>query len=124
MSKNYRQLKLANGEEMIADVLQWANDDDASIVIRSALRIAMTVCCEDMNHLLTVNADQVVGETNPSKLLLKQYIVTVTEYQKSYEEENDTEEDISDLDVAELSAMFDSDNSNTVISLFPKNKMH
>ena len=139
MSKNYRQLKLANGEEMIADVLQWANDDDASIVIRSALRIAMTerqdgmrlyalrpwmVCCEDMNHLLTVNADQVVGETNPSKLLLKQYIVTVTEYQKSYEEENNNEEDISDLDVAELSAMFDSDNSNTVISLFPKKTMH
>ena len=137
MSNNYRQLKLANGEELIADVLQWANDEDASIVIRSALKIVMTerddgvrlyglrpwmVYCEDMNHLLTVNADQIVGETTPSNPLLSQYTLTVAEFIKSYDEEQQDQEE--DIDPVKLSAILDSDGGSKVISLFPKNKMH
>jgi hypothetical protein len=140
LSNNYRQLKLSNGEELIADVLQWANDEDASIVIRSALKIVMTerqdgarlyalrpwmICCEDMDHLLTINADQIIGETTPSTQLLTQYKLTVSDYVTSYEEDNkslDQSEDLDDL--VNLAAMFDSDGSGKVISLFPKNKMH
>jgi hypothetical protein len=140
LSNNYRQLKLSNGEELIADVLQWANDEDASIVIRSALKIVMTerqdgarlyalrpwmICCEDMDHLLTINADQIIGETMPSTQLLTQYKLTVSDYVTSYEEDNkslDQSEDLDDL--VNLAAMFDSDGSGKVISLFPKNKMH
>lgn len=134
MSNNYRQLKLTNGEEMIADVLEWANDEDASIIIRSALKIVMTerddgirlyalrpwmVYCEDMNHLLTVNADQIIGETTPSEPLLKQYTLTVSEFAKAYEKEE--KEQIDDID---LLAMFDSDGDGKVVSLFSKDKMH
>ena len=137
MSNNYRQLKLANGEELIADVLQWANDEDASIVIRSALKIVMTerddgvrlyglrpwmVYCEDMNHLLTVNADQIVGETTPSNPLLSQYTLTVAEFIKSYDEEQQDQEE--DIDTIKLSTKLDSDGGSNVLSLFPKNKMH
>ena len=133
MSNNYRQLKLATGEEVIADVLQWANDEDASIVIRAALKIVMSerqdgirlyalrpwmICCEDMDHLLTVNADQIVGETTPAEQLLKQYIATITEYAAVHQE------DVEDFDAEELSTMLDSANSDKIISLFPKNKMH
>lgn len=133
LSNNYRQLKLATGEEVIADVLQWANDEDASIVIRAALKIVMSerhdgirlyalrpwmICCEDMDHLLTVNADQIVGETTPAEQLLKQYIATITEYAAVHQE------DVEDFDAEELSTMLDSANSDKIISLFPKNKMH
>jgi|TARA_B110000908_G_C10030630_1_gene347225 hypothetical protein len=136
LSINYRQLKLANGEELIADVIQWANDEDASIVIRSALKLVMTerddgirlyalrpwmIYCEDMNHLLTINADQIVGETIPSNPLLSQYTLTVAEFIKSHDEEHKDEEDI---DVTKLSTMLDSDGSSNVLSLFPNNTMH
>jgi len=140
LSNNYRQLKLSNGEEVIADVLQWANDDDASIVIRSALKLVMTerqdgarlyalrpwmICCEDMDHLLTINADQIIGETMPSTQLLTQYKLTVSDYVTSYEEDNKSVDQSEDLDdLVNLAAMFDSDGSGKVISLFPKNKMH
>lgn len=140
LSNNYRQLKLSNGEEVIADVLQWANDDDASIVIRSALKLVMTerqdgarlyalrpwmICCEDMDHLLTINADQIIGETMPSTQLLTQYKLTVSDYVTSYEEDNKSLDQSDDLDdLVDLAAMFDSDGSGKVISLFPKNKMH
>lgn len=135
--KNVRQLKLASGEEMIADVLEWANEEDASIVIRSALKIVMTekndgtrlyalrpwmIYCEDMNHLLTVNADQIVGETTPSSPLMKQYTFTVQEYLSNYEE---VELSIVESTNAELlDALTDSDGGGKVVSLFPKNKMH
>ena len=80
------------------------------------------VYCEDMNHLLTVNADQIVGETTPSNPLLSQYTLTVAEFIKSYDEEQQDQEE--DIDPVKLSAILDSDGGSKIISLFPKNKMH
>ena len=79
------------------------------------------IYCEDMNHLLTINADQIVGETIPSNPLLSQYTLTVAEFIKSHDEEHKDEEDI---DVTKLSTMLDSDGSSNVLSLFPNNTMH
>ena len=130
---NFRQLKLASGEELIAEILEWAGDDDPTIIIRSALKIVCSenadgfryysmrpwmVYCEDMKQLLTINSDTVIGETTPSDVLMKQYAVTVSEYVKSFKEQ-ELERGDSDTQ-STLQQMFNlaDDSDGNIIKLF------
>ena len=39
LKSDYRQFKLANGEEILCEVMQWGDEDVAAIVVRKALKI-------------------------------------------------------------------------------------
>ena len=39
MKPTFRQFKLTNSDEIICEIVQWDNEEDASIVIRGALRL-------------------------------------------------------------------------------------
>jgi hypothetical protein len=143
---NFRQLKLSNGEELIAEVLEWAADDDPTIVIRAALGIISTeredgfryysmrpwmIYCEDMNKLLTINADTIIGETEPADILLKQYAITVSEYVESYtkqEIEDDKAKEPSTTTLEEALDLEMGDSDGNVVKLFSvsdsRKKMH
>lgn len=84
---NLRQFKLTNGDEIVADIVEVAEEGD--LVIRSVLKIFQA---EDMNNgiryysfkpwlsfqdelneITVLNIGHVIGETAPSEELLKHY---------------------------------------------------
>lgn len=136
---NYRQLKLGSGEEIICEIIQYADEENAAMIIRAALKILASerpdgfryyalrpwmIYCEDMNQLLSVNSDQLIGETIPSKELQKQYEMTVREYiaNTDKKEKSDIEKaskQASDEMIQKLLDDINTDSDGNVIRLFP-----
>lgn len=146
-SRNFRQLKLSNCEEIVAEIIQWDNESDAAIIVRAAFKILAAeapdgyryfgfrpwmMYCEDPEHLMTINSDQVIGECYPAANLLEQYLKTVQNYTRMTEERLKAEaeaEAIKSVDVTE--EMFDQifnsnfeDSDGKVVSIFSRNKLH
>jgi hypothetical protein len=93
-------MKLVSGEEVIAEIIQYADEENAAMIVRAVLKVIASeradgfryyalrpwmIYAEDMNELLTINSDQVVGEMHPSTEIMKQYVMTVQEYVKNTE---------------------------------------
>jgi len=93
MKPTFRQFKLTNSDEIICEIVQWDNEEDASIVIRGALRL---ITMEDYEKgirlfafrpwmgfadnpetLQTLNAAHIIAELNPSKLITQHYTNTL-----------------------------------------------
>lgn len=137
---NYRQLKLGSGEEIICEIIQYADEENAAMIIRAALKILASerpdgfryyalrpwmIYCEDMNQLLSVNSDQLIGETMPSEELLKQYKMTVREYIANTEKKEKSDiqkasEQASDEMIQKLLDDINRDSDGNVIRLFPQ----
>lgn len=96
-----KQFKLTNDEEIICEVLQWDDPDNAGMVVRGAMRI---ISAEDYNRgvrfyafrpwmvfndnpeeLQTLNAAHIIGEMNPSKPLIGHYLKTIKAVKKALE---------------------------------------
>lgn len=94
-----KQFKLTNDDEIICEVLQWDDPDNAGMVIRGAMRI---ISAEDYNRgvrfyafrpwmvfndnpedLQTLNAAHIIAETNPSNGLVKHYLKTLNAVKKA-----------------------------------------
>lgn len=145
---NYRQLKLANGDEVMAEIIQWSDETDATLIIRACYKILTAehpdgyryygfrpwmTYCEDPEHLLTINGDQVVGECMPSSTMFEQYLKTVRSYKAITEEKIKAEAaegnavselELNEDDVDRIFSEMLSDSDGNVVSLFPKEKMH
>ena len=99
-----KQFKLTNDEEIICEVLQWDDPENAGMVIRGAMRI---ISAEDFNRgvrfyafrpwmvfndnpeeLQTLNAAHIIAEMNPSKGLTKHYLNTVKEVKKALQKKD------------------------------------
>ena len=102
LKSDYRQFKLANGEEILCEVMQWGDDEVSAIVIRKAMKIYQVdrldgyrmytlrpwmIYSEDPSQLMTINDQMIIGETTPAKPLFKQYMMVVREHKKSFDEE-------------------------------------
>lgn len=139
----YTQFKLANGDEIVAQVVQEPEGDDYNVVIRNAMMVVRSEALRDGfryysfrpwmsfqledEYLQLLNFNQIIGEAKPARVLLNQYF-------KAIESEQNIEAD-SDVDnlknirrmVADLQTDYqdylDSDEDN-VISLFDKGKLH
>jgi len=137
---NYRQLKLGSGEEIICEIIQYADEENAAMIIRAAFKILASerpdgfryyalrpwmIYCEDMNQLLSVNSDQLIGETMPSEELLKQYKMTVQEYIANTEKKEKLDiqkasKQASDEMIQKLLDDINRDSDGNVIRLFPQ----
>ena len=87
------------------------------------------IYAEDMNELLTINSDQVVGEMHPSTEIMKQYVMTVQEYVKNSEKKAEAEKEMTEEVEDWSQKLLDdiaSDSDGTVVRLFPSsnNTMH
>ncbi len=96
---NYRQFKLANGEEILCEIMQWSDEEQACIIIRKAMRIfhvdrvdgyrmytlrPWMIYCEDIDQLMTINDAQIIGECTPAPTLMKQYHMVVKEHSDNF----------------------------------------
>ncbi len=93
MSKNYRQMKLVSGEEIICEVVFWPDDNDdegdQTMVIRQAAELQ---CHEDIqeqirwyvfrpymmyisekDQYITINGNSITSITRPHQDMMKQY---------------------------------------------------
>ena len=137
---SYTQFKLANGDEIVAQVVQEPEGDDYNVVIRNAMMVVRSEALRDGfryyafrpwmsfqledEYLQLLNFNQIICEAKPSKVLLTQYF-------KAIESEQDIEAD-SDVDnlknirrlVADLQADYQDSDEDNVISLFDKDKLH
>ena len=130
-------MKLVSGEEVIAEIIQYADEENAAMIVRAVLKVIASeradgfryyalrpwmIYAEDMNELLTINSDQVVGEMHPSTEIMKQYVMTVQEYVKNTEkkavEEKQVTEEVEDWSQKLLDDIA-SDSDGTVVRLFP-----
>ena len=136
---NYRQLKLSSGEEILCEIIQHADEQNAAMIVRAALKILASeradgfryyalrpwmIYAEDMNELMSINSDQIIGEIIPSDELQKQYDMTVQEYVKNVnkKEKNDRKkatEEASDQLIQKLLNDINRDSDGNVIRLFP-----
>lgn len=102
MSKQIRQFKLTNNDEVICEVLEWDTEDNAAILVKGALRILnfddfskgvrlfafrpWMGMQDDPDIFLTINAAHIVGETSPSENIIKHYAKTVNSIKTMVEE--------------------------------------
>ena len=102
MSKQIRQFKLTNNDEVICEVLEWDSADNAAILVKGALRILnfddfskgvrlfafrpWMGMQDDPDIFLTINAAHIVGEVSPSENIIKHYSKTVSAIKKMIEE--------------------------------------
>ena len=134
---NIRQMKLVSGEEVIAEIIQYSDEENAAMIVRAVLKVIASeradgfryyalrpwmIYAEDMNELLTINSDQVVGEMFPSTEIMKQYVMTVQEYVKNSEKKAEAEKEMTEEVQDWSQKLLDdiaSDSDGTVVRLFP-----
>ena len=150
MEDEVRQLKLANGEEILCEVMQWSEGDDFEILVRKAMRLIMMENGEGMKYyafrpwmvyqesgedLLIINSSHIVGMGFPTRTLMVQYneavadmeemhVVREKEFEEDYQQPKTMKKTNSDKIDDYLSRM---DSGSNVIDLFsgtPSNKLH
>ena len=148
LKSDYRQFKLANGEEILCAVMQWGDEDVSAIVIRKAMKIYQVdrldgyrmytlrpwmIYSEDPSQLMTINDQMIIGETTPAKPLFKQYMMVVREHKKSFDEElkgdkgeTNLVDQMTDEQLGQMIRDIANDSDSNVVDLFSvdKSKMH
>ena len=148
LKSDYRQFKLANGEEILCEVMQWGDEDVSAIVIRKAMKIYQVdrldgyrmytlrpwmIYSEDPSQLMTINDQMIIGETTPAKPLFKQYMMVVREHKKSFDEELKGDkgeinvvDQMTDEQLGQMIRDIANDSDSNVVDLFSvdKSKMH
>lgn len=84
----FKQFKLNSGEEIICEVVEWAEENYHEIIVRDVMAIAPSVSLEGNKYyvfkpwmhyieskeeLVIINSSHIVSTGNPNPLLLEQY---------------------------------------------------
>ncbi len=124
-----RQFKLSTGEEIICEVLEWDNEENSTVLIRSALKIVESenyksgikvfsfkpfmFFGDDPRIMQTINSEHVVGELSPCISLLKMYAKCILKIAKEYDNNQEPPtidlEDLDHLDNEELEAYLETE---------------
>ena len=99
---NIKQFKLSTGEEILCDVIEWADEDYGDIVVRKIWQIAKIdndirglrlytlkpwlTLQDDDDDLQTICVHHIVSECNPSDQMLKHFHQVVENAKMSDEE--------------------------------------
>jgi len=136
----YTQFKLANGDEIVAQVIQEPEGDDYNVVIKNAMMVVRTEALRDGfryysfrpwmsfqlddDYYQLLNFNQIIGEAKPARVLLDQYFKAIDS--EAAVEAGDEEEDLANIRriVADIKADYQDSDEDNVISLFNKDKLH
>ena len=150
MNKDHiRQFKLNTGEEVICEVVQWDDEENPSLIIRSAMKIVESMNMksglrlfsfhpwmsfqDEPTVLQTLCSNHIVGEASPSNELLSMYVKCIKKYIEFlknkkhiepidlYDLEEFTDEELQKfMDKEMKKIMQDSDKTDNVIPFKPK----
>ena len=92
----FRQFKLVNGDEIIAEVVQWNEEDTIEILIRKSMKLVYVddyesgsryyhfrpwmLLQESSEEIMILNADHILAEGTPSIKLIEYYHGVLKEY--------------------------------------------
>ena len=137
-----KQFKLTTGDEIICEIIEWADDDFSEIVIRRAFQVVITIgnagstyysfrpwmsLQEGTEKLITVNTNHIVSEALPHEDMLAYYNRAVAQSELSEEEISEKiDEYVDQLRQAYEKKQQEDllDENDNVISLFDKDKLH
>lgn len=96
-----RQFKLASGEEIVCEVVQWQNEEELELVVRKVMKLVMgemetgvryysfrpwMVYQENPDDLLILQGNHVVGIAYPPDSLIKQFNEAVDDMEQMYKQ--------------------------------------
>ena len=102
-SPEVRQFKLASGEEVVCEVIQWHNEEELELIVRKAMKLVMgemdtgvryysfrpwMVYQENPEDLVVLNGNHVIGIAYPPESLIAQYDEAVDDMAKMWEQRN------------------------------------
>ncbi len=138
-----KQFIMANGDEIVCEVLEWASEVDPDMVVRKAFKVVqiddpirgiryftlrpwmLYQIGEEIFN--TINTNHIVSEGNPSPQLLHQYKTAIRETEKQDEEFEERVNAMSEKleGMMEDSINKDSSQDNIVyLGKFDKGKLH
>lgn len=137
MNSAIRQMKMTNGDEIICEVIDWADDEGPGIVIRNALKIETLSRVDGTRiHVLkpwiifqvgegifqTLNSDHVMLEASPTEEVVKEYYRAINFENNEEVDEEKVEDYIRKLkEVVKNLVGDDSDSIGNKIIRFPGN---
>ena len=141
-----RQFKLANNDEIMCEVVEYHEDDDAIVIRKTMKMVQMDNMANGtryyafrpfMMYQLTkdafqiVNCEHIVAEANPAQDLILEYFKAI---ETSLDEEGEKKENMDDMrdryntyvkQQTEMLSELDSESGSNVIKFtIDKNKMH
>tara|TARA_B100001057_G_C22357738_1_gene759616 strand:+ start:180 stop:614 length:435 start_codon:yes stop_codon:yes gene_type:complete len=141
-----RQFKLANNDEIMCEVVEYHEDDDAIVIRKTMKMVQMDNIANGtryyafrpfMMYQLTkdafqiVNCEHIIAEANPNQELILEYFKAI---ETSLDEEGDKKENMDDMrdryntyvkQQTEMLSELDSESGSNVIKFtIDKNKMH
>ena len=109
------QLKLASGEEVLCEIIQWDDDQNATIVVKNAFEIvflqsptgAMRLCTLrpfmigqiEEGYNIALNGDMITAQAQPTREILDNYRDTLEEYIKF--NQGPTDEELKEIEKEE-----------------------
>jgi hypothetical protein len=124
-----KQFKLTSGEELVCEVVEWADDNYSDLVVRRCFTLnivfdgretkyytfrSFMALQEGKEVFITINCNNILSEANPNEILIKHYKEAV----KRSEIEDDSEDSLESLKNEY------SDSSDTIIKFRPKPVIH
>ena len=136
-----KQFKLTNDDEIICEVIQWDDPDNAGMVVRGVMKI---IAAEDFHRgvrfyafrpwmvfndnpeeLQTINAAHIIGEMNPSKPLIGHYLKTIKAVKKALSKKDmpldDLAQKVEDMGETEFQDFLDNYLKENNVDLFDPN---
>lgn len=99
IDKAFKQFKMSNDDEIICEVLEWNNEENDAMVVRSVLKVVNVedfekgirfyafrpwmIFIDDPEELHTINSHHIISEVNPSSDIIKQYTKAVMELREN-----------------------------------------
>lgn len=99
IDKVFKQFKMSNDDEIICEVLEWNNEENDAMVVRSVLKVVNVedfekgirfyafrpwmIFIDDPEELHTINSHHIISEVNPSSDIIKQYTKAVMELREN-----------------------------------------
>jgi hypothetical protein len=123
MVPEFKHFKLANGDELVCEVMEWDDMETTDIVVRKALKLVQVddiadgtryfsfrpwmLLQDSVDNLQVLNGTHIVGEANPTQTMMEQYEYVLSELMKQdtvsaevhiYEPDESTEDMDYDLE--------------------------
>lgn len=138
---NVKQFKLTNGEEIICEVIEWADEENVDLVIRRAVKLNIVdddtkgiryynlkpwmTMQEGDDVFMTLNSNHIISEANPTGKILKYFYECVENANLTEEEISKKIDDYVEQLKAKIEDAVDDELEENVIRFRPnKDKLH